>query len=114
MQILPLETTLTYGPLFSRRLGRSLGVNVLPFDRKVCSFDCVYCHYGYTTLKTLTPSGVAFPAADAILHAIETALRRYPHIDASPSPATVNRRCTRTSRSSSPRRAACGMRSRRT
>jgi wyosine [tRNA(Phe)-imidazoG37] synthetase (radical SAM superfamily) len=82
MQILPPETTLTYGPLFSRRLGRSLGVNVLPFDRKVCSFDCVYCHYGYTTLKTLTPSGVAFPAADAILHAIETALRRYPHIDA--------------------------------
>jgi len=82
MKVLPLETTLTYGPLFSRRLGRSLGVNVLPFDCKVCSFDCVYCHYGYTTVKTLTPSGVAFPAVDAILHAIETALRRYPHVDA--------------------------------
>ncbi len=82
MAVLSLETTLTYGPLFSRRLGRSLGVNVLPFDRKVCSFDCVYCHYGYTALKTLTPAGVAFPAVDAILQAIETALRRYPHVDA--------------------------------
>ncbi|MEJ5311980.1 MAG: radical SAM protein [Anaerolineae bacterium] len=82
MSVLPLETTLTYGPLFSRRLGRSLGVNVLPFECKVCSFDCIYCHYGYTTVKTLTPSGVTFPAVDAILHAIETALRRYPHVDA--------------------------------
>jgi len=82
MAVLSLETTLTYGPLFSRRLGRSLGVNVLPFDRKVCSFDCVYCHYGNTALKTLTPAGVAFPAVGAILQAIETALRRYPHVDA--------------------------------
>jgi wyosine [tRNA(Phe)-imidazoG37] synthetase (radical SAM superfamily) len=82
MKVLPLETTLTYGPLFSRRLGRSLGVNVLPFDCKVCSFDCVYCHYGYTTLKTVAPSGVTFPTVDAILHTIETALRRYPHVDA--------------------------------
>ncbi len=82
VKVLPLETTLTYGPLFSRRLGRSLGVNVLPFDRKICSFDCVYCHYGYTTDKTLTPSGVTFPAVDAILRAIETTLRRYPHVDA--------------------------------
>ncbi len=82
MKVLPLETTLTYGPLFSRRLGRSLGVNMLPFDCKICSFDCVYCHYGYTTLKTIAPSGVTFPTVDAILHAIETALRRYSHVDA--------------------------------
>ncbi len=82
MSVLPLEATLTYGPLFSRRLGRSLGVNVLPFGCKVCSFDCIYCHYGYTTVKTLTPSGMTFPTVDAILHAIETALRHYPHVDA--------------------------------
>jgi len=82
MNVLSLETTITYGPLFSRRLGRSLGVNLLPFDRKVCSFDCIYCHYGPTTVKTAAPSGVAFPSVDAILHAIETALRRYPHVDA--------------------------------
>jgi wyosine [tRNA(Phe)-imidazoG37] synthetase (radical SAM superfamily) len=82
MNILPLETAIIYGPLFSRRLGRSLGVNLLPFDRKVCSFDCVYCHYGSTTVKTLVPSGVPFPSADTVLKTIETALRRYPHVDA--------------------------------
>jgi len=82
MNVLPLETTLTYGPLFSRRLGRSLGVNLLPFDCKVCSFDCVYCHYGHTTVHTITPEGIAFPDVAAVLQAVETALRRYPHVDA--------------------------------
>ncbi|MGC9396362.1 MAG: radical SAM protein [Anaerolineae bacterium] len=81
-KVLPLETTLTYGPLFSRRMGRSLGVNVLPFDRKVCSFDCVYCHYGHTTTLTATPENIAFPDVHDVLQAIEIALRRYPHVDA--------------------------------
>lgn len=35
-----------FGPVTSRRLGRSLGVNLLPADGKVCSFDCVYCECG--------------------------------------------------------------------
>lgn len=35
-----------FGPVHSRRLGRSLGVNLLPGDGKVCSFDCVYCECG--------------------------------------------------------------------
>ena len=35
-----------FGPVHSRRLGRSLGVNLLPADGKVCSFDCVYCECG--------------------------------------------------------------------
>ncbi len=35
-----------FGPVMSRRLGRSLGVNLLPADGKVCSFDCVYCECG--------------------------------------------------------------------
>lgn len=39
-----------YGPVPSRRLGRSLGVDLVPF--KVCSFDCVYCQLGRTTTKT--------------------------------------------------------------
>lgn len=39
-----------FGPLKSRRLGNSLGVNLTP--RKICSFDCVYCQLGKTTLKT--------------------------------------------------------------
>ena len=35
-----------FGPVQSRRLGRSLGVNLLPPDGKLCSFDCVYCECG--------------------------------------------------------------------
>lgn len=37
-----------FGPVKSRRLGVSLGVNLLPTDNKVCSFDCVYCECGWT------------------------------------------------------------------
>lgn len=36
-----------FGPIRSRRLGISLGVNLLPDDGKICSFDCVYCEAGY-------------------------------------------------------------------
>ena len=35
-----------FGPVISRRLGVSLGVNLLPNDSKVCSFDCIYCECG--------------------------------------------------------------------
>ena len=36
-----------FGPIHSRRLGTSLGVNLSPNDGKVCSFDCLYCEAGY-------------------------------------------------------------------
>lgn len=36
-----------FGPVHSRRLGVSLGVNLLPGDGKVCSFDCIYCECGF-------------------------------------------------------------------
>ena len=36
-----------FGPIHSRRLGVSLGINLLPDDGKVCSFDCIYCECGY-------------------------------------------------------------------
>ncbi|WP_293525150.1 radical SAM protein [Prevotella sp.] len=35
------------GPIHSRRLGISLGVNVNPSDEKICTFDCIYCEVGY-------------------------------------------------------------------
>ena len=41
---------LVYGPVPSRRLGRSLGVDLIPF--KTCTYDCVYCQLGRTTHKT--------------------------------------------------------------
>ena len=36
-----------FGPVHSRRLGISLGINLLPADGKVCSFDCIYCECGF-------------------------------------------------------------------
>ena len=45
-----------FGPIHSRRLGVSLGVNLLPTTRKVCSFDCLYCECGslHSELNTLS------------------------------------------------------------
>jgi wyosine [tRNA(Phe)-imidazoG37] synthetase (radical SAM superfamily) len=40
-----------YGPVFSRRLGRSLGLDLVPF--KTCTYDCIYCQLGRTTNKTV-------------------------------------------------------------
>lgn len=38
-----------FGPIHSRRLGTSLGINLSPVDGKVCSFDCLYCEAGYNS-----------------------------------------------------------------
>jgi wyosine [tRNA(Phe)-imidazoG37] synthetase (radical SAM superfamily) len=43
-----LHLTYVYGPVASRRLGTSLGVNPLPVETKVCNFDCPYCECGWT------------------------------------------------------------------
>lgn len=42
---LPYRDGIIYGPIISRRLGRSLGINLLAEQAKVCSFDCVYCQF---------------------------------------------------------------------
>lgn len=44
-----LADGVVYGPVKSRRLGASLGINILPFGVKVCSFNCNYCQCGWTT-----------------------------------------------------------------
>jgi wyosine [tRNA(Phe)-imidazoG37] synthetase (radical SAM superfamily) len=40
-----------YGPINSRRLGRSLGINLLGDEKKLCSYDCVYCDLGLTQIR---------------------------------------------------------------
>ena len=42
-----LFPTIIYGPIHSRRLGVSLGVNLMPTNAKLCTFDCVYCECGW-------------------------------------------------------------------
>lgn len=54
-----LFNEIVFGPLHSRRLGISLGMNLLPYDGKLCSFDCIYCECGYNKdfrTKTALPS----------------------------------------------------------
>lgn len=46
MQTVLFHSTI-FGPIHSRRLGTSLGVNLTPNDGKICSFDCLYCEAGY-------------------------------------------------------------------
>ena len=41
---------IVFGPVYSRRLGSSLGINLLPCDRKYCNFDCIYCECGWSNL----------------------------------------------------------------
>lgn len=48
-----------YGPVRSRRLGRSLGIDIVPY--KVCSYDCVYCQLGRTTRLTSEPCRLLDP-----------------------------------------------------
>lgn len=42
-----LYSDIIFGPIHSRRLGLSLGVNLLPTQSKLCSFDCIYCECGW-------------------------------------------------------------------
>ncbi|MGB9619764.1 MAG: radical SAM protein [Armatimonadota bacterium] len=60
-----------YGPVSSRRLGRSLGVDIVPF--KTCSYDCVYCQLGRTTNLTAEPQ--ALVSAGQVVEEIERWLR---------------------------------------
>ena len=60
---------IVFGPIFSRRLGSSLGVNILPSKGKSCNFDCIYCECGWNK------DGIAerrFP----VLAEVEEALRK--------------------------------------
>jgi len=71
-----LQPGIIYGPVLSRRLGRSLGINLLPPSHKVCSFDCVYCQYGTTVEHTLDPDRSGLPSISEVLFAVEKALSK--------------------------------------
>lgn len=61
-----------FGPVHSRRLGVSLGINLLPGDGKVCSFDCIYCECGYNA-DFRTHSGL--PTREKVYQALEEKLQ---------------------------------------
>lgn len=60
-----------FGPIHSRRLGTSLGINLLPDDGKICSFDCLYCEAGFNAQGTGT---TGFPSREKVKADLETKL----------------------------------------
>lgn len=64
-----------YGPVNSRRLGASLGINLLPPGPKRCTFDCAYCHFGWSAGSPSQHD--AFPTPDQVLSAVEGALHKH-------------------------------------
>lgn len=60
-----------FGPVHSRRLGVSLGINLLPADGKVCTFDCIYCECGFN--KDRRPT-LPFPTREEVRTALENRL----------------------------------------
>ncbi|MDH4208672.1 MAG: radical SAM protein [Anaerolineae bacterium] len=76
MSVLELQRGVTYGPIHSRRLGRSLGINLLPAGRKVCTFDCVYCQYGSAETVTDRGAKTGFPSLETVLDKLEEAIGR--------------------------------------
>jgi len=74
--ILELKKGLTYGPVRSRRLGRSLGINLFLGDQKRCPFDCVYCQYGWMprTAVHLDRETVHLPTPGEVEAAVSRAL----------------------------------------
>jgi len=66
-----------FGPVKSRRLGVSLGIDIIPY--KLCSFNCVYCECGATT--HLTAEVKEYIPADSIIRELDSVLVKSPELD---------------------------------
>lgn len=88
LKSLALQTGIIYGPVRSRRLGASLGINLLPADYKLCSFNCGYCQYGWTpepardAARALNDLPRRGEVADALERALKTIVRKRQTLDA--------------------------------
>ena len=65
---------IVFGPIFSRRLGSSLGVNILPSKGKLCNFDCVYCECGWN--KDGAVADRRFPNLQEVEQALKTKMQK--------------------------------------
>ena len=63
---------IAYGPIHSRRLGTSLGMEIMPLEHKLCTFDCVYCECGWNE-RVDHPR---LPAPEEVRQALETKLNQ--------------------------------------
>jgi len=67
-----LFSEMIFGPVRSRRLGNSLGINLLPISHKNCTFNCIYCECGWT--KDESGNKQSLPSRKEIAEALETKL----------------------------------------
>ena len=68
-----IREEVVFGPIHSRRLGSSLGINLLPEKGKICSFDCIYCECGWNKDGR---GDTKLPTAAEVRNALETKLKR--------------------------------------
>jgi wyosine [tRNA(Phe)-imidazoG37] synthetase (radical SAM superfamily) len=61
-----------FGPVKSRRLGVSLGINLLPTKKKICNFNCIYCECGWT--RDIEKAVSHLPTRDQVYKALEIKL----------------------------------------
>jgi wyosine [tRNA(Phe)-imidazoG37] synthetase (radical SAM superfamily) len=83
MRTLDLQEGIIYGPIKSRRLGPSLGINLLPTAYKLCPFNCIYCQYGWTSAHTDDALEYVddLPTIEELEEALESWLKRDQKID---------------------------------
>jgi wyosine [tRNA(Phe)-imidazoG37] synthetase (radical SAM superfamily) len=67
-----LFNEIIFGPVKSRRLGISLGINLLPLNKKYCNFDCIYCECGWSNLSKVSFSDL--PTRDETALALQKRL----------------------------------------
>lgn len=76
-----------FGPIHSRRLGSSLGINLLPNDGKVCTFDCLYCEAGFNKQGAGT---TGLPEARTVEKLLEQKLKQLKEKDELPNMITFS------------------------
>ena len=67
-----LREETVFGPIKSRRLGNSLGINLLPENGKICNFDCIYCECGWNKDGR---DDTVLPTAEKVRHDLEAKLQ---------------------------------------
>lgn len=72
---------IVYGPIRSRRLGVSLGIELMPLDHKLCTFDCVYCECGFNQPISHPLLPTRQEVAQALSDKLQSLSREGVHID---------------------------------
>lgn len=76
--VLHLQSSIIYGPIRSRRLGNSLGINLSPKEIKLCSLNCSYCQYSWTGILVRDAKQFQkfLPSKDEVMEALKDVVKR--------------------------------------